>query len=240
MSSGNLKMPVPCGWCCRYCESRRKVLLDHVHEGYEKDLWEYQDAHCWLRCWGWGVPCQRQQRDFVQCWMNMSTLYTLFCPVSSQVTDQPGSCKKNSLHQQPPLVYSILFYFISFLSFFFVLFLVICASLLCRVVALDYSGIAVFPLCSFFFFLAGTEEQLHVFLYWPRKVKKKCMAVWSFPRISVKLNCLCWSYVYRDTKRSKGWWLENDEQYSRWIVWYFFSHFCQSRQAISKQMRGKN
>lgn len=25
----------------RYCESRRKVLLDHVHEGYEKDLWEY-------------------------------------------------------------------------------------------------------------------------------------------------------------------------------------------------------
>ncbi|XP_013390777.1 E3 ubiquitin-protein ligase arih1 [Lingula anatina] len=27
----------------RYCESRCKVLLDHVHEGYEKDLWEYQD-----------------------------------------------------------------------------------------------------------------------------------------------------------------------------------------------------
>ncbi|KAK2154253.1 hypothetical protein LSH36_273g03080 [Paralvinella palmiformis] len=27
----------------RYCESRRKVLLDHVHEGYEKDLWEYND-----------------------------------------------------------------------------------------------------------------------------------------------------------------------------------------------------
>ncbi|XP_007906936.1 E3 ubiquitin-protein ligase arih1 isoform X3 [Callorhinchus milii] len=25
----------------RYCESRRKVLLQHVHEGYEKDLWEY-------------------------------------------------------------------------------------------------------------------------------------------------------------------------------------------------------
>ncbi|XP_067665164.1 E3 ubiquitin-protein ligase arih1-like [Haliotis asinina] len=25
----------------RYCESRRKVLLDHVHEGYERDLWEY-------------------------------------------------------------------------------------------------------------------------------------------------------------------------------------------------------
>ena len=34
------------GVVCRYCESRRKVLLDHVHEGYEKDLWEYQDAHC--------------------------------------------------------------------------------------------------------------------------------------------------------------------------------------------------
>lgn len=27
--------------CCRYCESRRRVLLQHVHEGYEKDLWEY-------------------------------------------------------------------------------------------------------------------------------------------------------------------------------------------------------
>ncbi|XP_043933388.1 E3 ubiquitin-protein ligase ARIH1 isoform X2 [Protopterus annectens] len=25
----------------RYCESRRRVLLLHVHEGYEKDLWEY-------------------------------------------------------------------------------------------------------------------------------------------------------------------------------------------------------
>lgn len=25
----------------RYCESRRKVLLDHVHEGYDKDFWEY-------------------------------------------------------------------------------------------------------------------------------------------------------------------------------------------------------
>ncbi|ELU08282.1 hypothetical protein CAPTEDRAFT_96432 [Capitella teleta] len=29
----------------RYCESRRKVLLDHVHEGYEKELWEYQDGN---------------------------------------------------------------------------------------------------------------------------------------------------------------------------------------------------
>lgn len=28
----------------RYCESRRKVLLDHVHEGYEKDIWEYQEC----------------------------------------------------------------------------------------------------------------------------------------------------------------------------------------------------
>lgn len=27
----------------RYCESRRKVLLDHVHEGYEKDWWEYTE-----------------------------------------------------------------------------------------------------------------------------------------------------------------------------------------------------
>eukprot|EP00057_Strongylocentrotus_purpuratus_P031404 XP_784503.1 PREDICTED: E3 ubiquitin-protein ligase arih1 isoform X2 [Strongylocentrotus purpuratus] len=27
----------------RYCESRRKVALEHVHEGYEKDLWEYYD-----------------------------------------------------------------------------------------------------------------------------------------------------------------------------------------------------
>ncbi|XP_032831577.1 E3 ubiquitin-protein ligase ARIH1 isoform X2 [Petromyzon marinus] len=27
----------------RYCESRRKVLLKHVHEGYEKDLWEYTE-----------------------------------------------------------------------------------------------------------------------------------------------------------------------------------------------------
>ncbi|KFO99521.1 E3 ubiquitin-protein ligase ARIH1, partial [Calypte anna] len=25
----------------RYCESRRRVLLQHVHEGYKKDLWEY-------------------------------------------------------------------------------------------------------------------------------------------------------------------------------------------------------
>ena len=25
----------------RYCDLRRKVLLDHVHEGYEKDHWKY-------------------------------------------------------------------------------------------------------------------------------------------------------------------------------------------------------
>ncbi len=25
----------------RYCESRRKVLLQHVQEGYDKDWWEY-------------------------------------------------------------------------------------------------------------------------------------------------------------------------------------------------------
>jgi len=25
----------------RYCENRRQVLLDHVHEGYEKDIWIY-------------------------------------------------------------------------------------------------------------------------------------------------------------------------------------------------------
>lgn len=27
----------------RYCEARRKVLLDHVYEGYETDIWEYID-----------------------------------------------------------------------------------------------------------------------------------------------------------------------------------------------------
>lgn len=27
--------------CCRYCDSRRKVLLEHVHEGYEKEWWDY-------------------------------------------------------------------------------------------------------------------------------------------------------------------------------------------------------
>ncbi|XP_002736743.1 E3 ubiquitin-protein ligase arih1-like isoform X2 [Saccoglossus kowalevskii] len=27
----------------RYCESRRKVLLEHVHEGYDKELWEYTE-----------------------------------------------------------------------------------------------------------------------------------------------------------------------------------------------------
>jgi ariadne-1 len=28
---------------CRYCDSRRKVLLEHVHEGYENDWWEYTE-----------------------------------------------------------------------------------------------------------------------------------------------------------------------------------------------------
>lgn len=27
----------------RYCESRWRVLLQHVHEGYEKGLWEYTE-----------------------------------------------------------------------------------------------------------------------------------------------------------------------------------------------------
>lgn len=27
----------------RYCEKRRKVLLDHVHEGYENDWWIYTE-----------------------------------------------------------------------------------------------------------------------------------------------------------------------------------------------------
>lgn len=30
----------------RYCEQRRKVLLDHVYEGYERELWEYQTESC--------------------------------------------------------------------------------------------------------------------------------------------------------------------------------------------------
>lgn len=30
----------------RYCDSRRKVLLEHVHEGYEKEWWDYLD---WIR-----------------------------------------------------------------------------------------------------------------------------------------------------------------------------------------------
>ncbi|CAF5213702.1 unnamed protein product, partial [Rotaria magnacalcarata] len=27
----------------RYCSTRRKVLLDHVTEGYESDYWEYNE-----------------------------------------------------------------------------------------------------------------------------------------------------------------------------------------------------
>lgn len=30
----------------RYCDSRRKVLLDHVHEGYERDWWIYTEPNC--------------------------------------------------------------------------------------------------------------------------------------------------------------------------------------------------
>jgi len=30
----------------RYCDSRRKVLVGHVHEGYEKEWWEYTEANC--------------------------------------------------------------------------------------------------------------------------------------------------------------------------------------------------
>ena len=30
----------------RYCDSRRKVLLAHVHEGYDNDWWEYTEANC--------------------------------------------------------------------------------------------------------------------------------------------------------------------------------------------------
>jgi len=30
----------------RYCDSRRKVLLAHVHEGYEKEWWDYTEANC--------------------------------------------------------------------------------------------------------------------------------------------------------------------------------------------------
>jgi len=30
----------------RYCDSRRKVLLAYVHEGYEKDWWDYTEANC--------------------------------------------------------------------------------------------------------------------------------------------------------------------------------------------------
>ena len=27
----------------RYCESRRKALLEHVYEGYDLDLWEFTE-----------------------------------------------------------------------------------------------------------------------------------------------------------------------------------------------------
>ena len=33
----------------RYCDSRRKVLLAHVHEGYDKDWWAYPHPHTSLK-----------------------------------------------------------------------------------------------------------------------------------------------------------------------------------------------
>ena len=30
----------------RYCDNRRKALLAHVHEGYERDVWLYTDPDC--------------------------------------------------------------------------------------------------------------------------------------------------------------------------------------------------
>ena len=27
----------------RYCDQRRRKLLEHVHEGYEKEWWDYTD-----------------------------------------------------------------------------------------------------------------------------------------------------------------------------------------------------
>ena len=27
----------------RYCDSRRRVLAEHVHEGYDRDWWAYMD-----------------------------------------------------------------------------------------------------------------------------------------------------------------------------------------------------
>merc|ERR1712242_58766 len=30
----------------RYCDNRRKVLLAHVHEGYDNDWWEYTESDC--------------------------------------------------------------------------------------------------------------------------------------------------------------------------------------------------
>lgn len=56
-----------CPVSCRYCESRRRVLLQHVHEGYEKDLWEY------IEDWG-HVPMQRtlEYLDKLERWCNLT------------------------------------------------------------------------------------------------------------------------------------------------------------------------
>ena len=48
MSTWQCRLVMGCYEYCRYCESRRKVLLDHVHEGYDKDFWEYMEA-----MWTW-------------------------------------------------------------------------------------------------------------------------------------------------------------------------------------------
>ena len=32
-------------WCWRYCERRRKALIDHVREGYENNLWEFYEEN---------------------------------------------------------------------------------------------------------------------------------------------------------------------------------------------------
>ena len=50
--------------CFRYCESRCKVLLDHVHEGYDKDLWEYHAL--------WSQILEL-------CWLHQRTLSSTFC-----------------------------------------------------------------------------------------------------------------------------------------------------------------
>lgn len=33
-----------CVHLLRYCEARRQVLLEHVYEGYEQEIWEFNDS----------------------------------------------------------------------------------------------------------------------------------------------------------------------------------------------------